>query len=62
MREIKLSTTGYPLPIVWFAVIPYPECTNLEQGAATFGEACELLFKMQAEGYKEAHILLTMRI
>lgn len=62
MKNQKLNKAGYPLPIVWFAVMPYPQCTTLKNGAGTFAEACELLFRLQAEGFKDAHILLTIRI
>ena len=63
-RNMNFSypTNGYTKPIVWFAVMPEATTTSLKLGASTFAEACEILFKLQAKGYKDAHVLLTMRI
>jgi hypothetical protein len=58
----KETESAYPLPVVWFAVMPEAESTSLKLGASSFAEACEILFKLQAKGYKDAHILMTARI
>ena len=59
---MEKNKPAYPKPLVWFAVIPDALCTSLKLGASTFAEACEILFRLQAKGHKDAHILLTIRI
>ena len=56
------NANGYAKPLVWVAVMPEAESTSLKLGASSFAEACEILFKLQAKGYKDAHILMTARI
>ena len=60
--NFSYTTNGYTKSIIWFAVMPEAESTSLKLGASSFAEACEILFKLQAEGYEDAHILMTARI
>lgn len=60
--SVQENPQGYAKPSVWYAVLPHHEATLLSNGASTFGEACEMLYQLRAQGFEEAYILLTIRL